>query len=177
MCVIEDHPKIETRRLQLRAPDHRDAERIADLANDWDVARMTSSLPHPYGPSDARRFFDRIDAQDPRTHATFLIEHGRKGPVGMVGLHGGGGRHSELGYWIGKPFWGQGIATEAALATLDWARRAWRRRAVMAGHFIDNPASGRVLEKAGFLYTGEVLLKPSAARGGTAPLRSMVWLA
>ena len=60
---------------------------------------------------------------------------------------------------------------------MDWARRKWKKRAVVAGHFADNPASGRVLSKAGFLYTGEVKQRPSLARGEPAATRMMVWLA
>jgi RimJ/RimL family protein N-acetyltransferase len=63
------------------------------------------------------------------------------------------------------------------MAVLSWAREVWGRRAVVSGHFADNPASGRVLEKAGFLYTGEVQPRHSTARGEVAPTRMMVWLA
>ena len=83
----------------------------------------------------------------------------------------------EMGYWLGRPYWGQGYATEVAERALVWANRDWGRRYVMAGHFADNPASGQVLSKAGFLYTGEVRQLPSVARGGEVPARMMVWLA
>lgn len=177
MCVIESSPLIETRRLLLRAPDVADAARVAELCADWDVVKMTTRMPHPYRPEDARAFIDRVNASDPSAGATFLIEHEREGPVGMIGLHQAGEPIPELGYWIGKPFWGRGFASEAAGAVLDWARRRKRRRAVAAGHFPDNPASGRVLEKAGFLYTGEIRRMFCAARGAPADVRMMLWLA
>jgi len=60
---------------------------------------------------------------------------------------------------------------------LDWARRDWRRKLVVAGHFADNPASGAVLCKAGFLYTGDVEHPWSQARQGPVRTRMMVWLA
>ena len=82
-----------------------------------------------------------------------------------------------MGYWLGRPYWGQGLATEAASAALVWAGEGWRRRYLMAGHFADNPASGQVLCKTGFLYTGEVVPRHSLARGEAAPTRMMVWLA
>ena len=69
---------------------------------------------------------------------------------------------------------GRGLATEALTGALAWAARDWRRRYVVAGHFADNPASGRVLEKAGFLYTGEVRRGFSKARAGEARTRRMV---
>jgi RimJ/RimL family protein N-acetyltransferase len=177
MCVIEIRPNIETRRLVLRAPEARDAAAIAALANDWNIARMTTRLPHPYALRDAESFLAAVQAQDPRRENSFLIEHEGAGPVGMIGLYHDGRPYPELGYWIGRPFWGRGFATEAAEATLDWARRRWNKRAVVAGHFADNAASGRVLEKAGFLYTGEIQRKHSRAREGVVDTRIMVWLA
>ena len=83
-----------------------------------------------------------------------------------------------VGYALGRPFWNRGYATEAARAGLRWAKRDWGRKVVVAGHFADNPASGQVLCKAGFLYTGDVEKRACAARGGElVPTRLMVWLA
>ncbi len=177
MCVIEIRPDIETRRLVLRAPQARDAARIAELANDWDVARMSTRMPHPYARADADSFIAAVHAQDPRRDNTFLIAHEGAGPVGMIGLFHDGRPYPEIGYWIGRPFWGRGFATEAAEGALAWAKRRWAKRAVFAGHFADNPASGRVLEKAGFLYTGDVERRHSRARGEAVATRAMVWLA
>jgi RimJ/RimL family protein N-acetyltransferase len=177
MCAIEDSPRLETRRLLLRAPEPRDAGRIAELAADWDVVRMTGRMPHPYSLDDAERFVADAIAYDPRRDNAFLIEVEREGVVGMLSFFHSGELLPEVGYWIGKPFWGRGIATEALEAAMDWAKRKWKKRAVVAGHFSDNPASGRVLDKAGFLYTGEVKQRPSLARGEAATTRMMVWLA
>ncbi|MEI9889980.1 MAG: GNAT family N-acetyltransferase [Caulobacteraceae bacterium] len=69
------------------------------------------------------------------------------------------------------------MGSEAARAALAWAGTGWGRRMVTAGHFADNQASGRVLIKAGFLYTGEVQRRFSRARGAEAATRMMVWLA
>lgn len=177
MCVIEDSPKIETRRLVLRAPEERDADRVAQLASEWDIARMSTRMPHPYALDDAKQFIAKVAGQDPRRDNTFLIEEEGQGPVGMLGFFHDGQPLPEVGYWIGKPFWGRGFATEALEGAMTWAKGKWKKRAVVAGHFADNPASGRVLSKAGFLYTGEVKPKPSLARGEPASTRMMVWLA
>ncbi len=67
--------------------------------------------------------------------------------------------------------------TEAVRAVLVWAHSVWGRRYLVAGHFADNPASGRVLTKAGFLYTGDVGQRRSLARGEDVDMRMMVWLA
>ena len=138
--------------------------------SDYDVARMTARVPHPYNEGDAEDF---VAAGAPNR---FVIERKRDGLfLGMAGLHVD--EDCEFGYWLGKPFWGQGYATEATTAALGWAREGWGRRLVVSGHFADNPASGRVLEKAGFLYTGVVQPRHSKARGEDAPTRMMVWLA
>lgn len=177
MCIIETSPVIETRRLTLRAPGLNDVELLARLADDADVARMTLRMPHPFGVGDAEDFVLQVAAQDPARAATFVIEHEDHGLVGVLGLFEDADPAPEAGYWIGRDFWGRGFATEALEAGMVWASRKWRRRALMAGHFTDNPASGRVLEKAGFLYTGEVRKGFSRARGEAVQTRRMVWLA
>lgn len=177
MCVIEPTPVIETRRLALRSPAAQDVSRLAALANDPDIARMTLRMPHPYSAEDAESFILAVAGQDPSRAATFLIEHEDHGPVGVIGLFEDKDPAPEVGYWIGRPFWGRGYATEALEAALVWASKRWKRRALVAGHFSDNAASGRVLEKAGFLYTGEVRQGFSLARSSVTDTRRMVWLA
>ncbi|WP_374573541.1 GNAT family N-acetyltransferase [Phenylobacterium sp.] len=169
-------PIVETERLALRAPTPRDADRLAALAGDLEIARMTSSIPHPYTIEDAREFLDRAVELDATTRASFAIDHDGQ-LIGMLGFHPMEDGRTELGYWIGAPHRGRGFATEAVLGALTWASRDWSRRYVMARHFSDNPASGEVLCKAGFLYTGEVVLGRSRARAEPAPARTMVWLA
>lgn len=183
MCLIETSPEIETRRLMLRAPEAVDAPRIATLCNDVDVARMTARMPHPYALSDAEVWIGKAQGQDPTAERNFVIDHEDHGVIGMISLfpqlEGGAGHGpgTELGYCIGANWQGRGFATEAVQGALAWARNEWRRRAVVAGHFADNPASGRVLEKAGFLYTGERRPMFSVARDDWAASRMMVWLA
>jgi RimJ/RimL family protein N-acetyltransferase len=177
MCAIELEPVIETQRLRLRRPRRMDAARIAELANDFDLARMTTSMPHPYGVTDAEAYLAAMDGGSPERQALFVIEHPAQGAIGVLEFDGDGPRRTEIGYWLGKSYWGRGFATEAAKAALVWASRSWKRRHIMARHFSDNPASGEVLCKAGFLYTGDIELRPSRARGETVPSRMMVWLA
>jgi RimJ/RimL family protein N-acetyltransferase len=177
MCVIETSPVVETRRLLLRSPGPQDIPAIAKLANDEAIARMTCRMPHPFGQGDAEDFVVHVAAQNPAKASTFLIEHEDLGPVGIIGMFEDADPAPETGYWIGRPFWGRGFATEALEGALVWAGKRWKRRAMVAGHFSDNPASGRVLEKAGFLYTGETRKAFSRARGETADKRMMVWLA
>ncbi|HWW27709.1 MAG TPA: GNAT family N-acetyltransferase [Caulobacter sp.] len=177
MCVIEKAPIIQTPRLRLRTPASQDAPRIAALCDDYAIAKMTTRMPWPYSQGDADGFVARCQVQDLRKDATFVIDHEDEGVVGVLGFFTPPVGHLEVGYWIGRPYWGRGLATEAAHGALAWARQDWRKKLVVAGHFADNPASGQVLIKTGFLYTGVVEHKPSAARGEPVPTRMMVWLA
>lgn len=177
MCVIETTPRIETRRLTLRAPRMDDAARLAELCNDVDISRMTSRMPWPYALGDAEAFIARCAVADTRDGVNFMIDHDDAGVVGGLGFFRNAEDALEVGYWIGKPFWARGLASEALVGAMDWAARGWKKRVMAAGHFSDNPASGRVLCRAGFLYTGRVELRPSLARGEAAPCRAMVWLA
>jgi RimJ/RimL family protein N-acetyltransferase len=170
-------PELETARLRLRRPTVEDAPWIARMAADYDVARMTARMPHPYAEEDARRFLEAVPEQDPSTDLTWVMEDRAEGPIGVLAFFSEGWPAPELGYWLGRPFWSRGYASEAVSAAIAFAERDWRKKLVVAGHFADNPASGRVLEKAGFLYTGVVEHKFSLARGEDAPLRRMVRLA
>ena len=177
MCAIDVTPVLATERLILRGPVRSDAERLCELLNDLDVAGRTSRIPHPYGRDDAEAFIARSMTSDWGSEATFAIEHRHFGLVGMVGLAPNASTRPELGFWLGRPFWNRGYATEATRAALKWVKRDWRRKVVTAGHFTDNDASGQVLCKAGFLYTGDVELRRSAALDREHPVRMMVWLA
>jgi RimJ/RimL family protein N-acetyltransferase len=176
MCVIEPSPVLETRRLLLRAPDRGDVDRFVELAGDWEVARMLGRMPHPYLPEHAEEFLGMVEAFDPRENQVFAMDLEDVGVIGVIGFNPLEGA-TELGYWVGRPYWGRGFASEAVDAALAWAKRAWKRRHIVAGHFSDNPASGRVLCKAGFLYTGRTELRDCRARGEKVPTRMMVWLA
>jgi len=177
MITIDRRPRLATPRLTLRAPEPADAPRIAALASDYGVASMTTSIPYPLTVDQAADFLARMDARDTAREAIFTIETEADGLIGMIGLHPSDAPAPELGYWLGRPYWGQGYATEAAEAAINWAGGDWGKGYVLAGHFADNPASGRVLDKAGFLYTGEVQQRWSIARDAEATTRMMVWLA
>lgn len=177
MGLIEIAERIETRRLALRSPRLDDAGRLAELANDYDVTKMTGRMPHPYALGDAIQWIEKSASADPRAETSFVIELEDQGPIGGFGLFYGEEPIWEVGYWIGRPFWGRGLASEALQGVVAWACGRKQRRALVAGHFADNPASGVVLEKAGFLYTGVVKPLASRARGCEHPSRRMIRLA
>lgn len=188
MSRLETQAVLTTPRLTLRPPRRADAPRLAALAGDYDVARMTTRMPHPYHLSDAERFLAHCETRDPGRDQVLAITTSEDGLIGMIGVHSQqtpppSGRATipalgpEIGYWLGKPWWGRGLATEAAQAVLGLARRGAGRKVLVSGHFADNPASGGVLTKAGFLYTGVVEDRYSLSRGQPVPTRMMVWLA
>ncbi|WP_293907824.1 GNAT family N-acetyltransferase [Phenylobacterium sp.] len=178
MCAIEVRPSIGTDRLVLRGPVAGDAPAITELANDPGVVGMLQTWPYPYELTHAEAWLAKVGRADPACRTDFVVEHRQFGVMGVVGVGAKDPARPELGYWLGRPFWGRGYATEAVSATLDWVKAGWRKKVVWAGHFADNAASGQVLCKAGFLYTGDVVTRPSLGRGGAAtPSRMMVWLA
>jgi len=107
-----------------------------------------------------------------RACLVFLRTDGAPQLVGAVGLARKEGEdQTELGYWIARPFWGRGIATEAARALIENGRESLRVKRFVAGHFTDNPASGQVLRKLGFRSTGRTRPRFSAGRGEEAACR------
>jgi len=171
-------PVLETPRLTLRPLQVADAAALATLASDIGVARMTSLMPHPFPRSAAERIIDHLGASDFARQVAFAVDGEDGDLVGVVALDVKNAPAPELGFWLGRPYWGKGYATEAVTAALDWVKDEWGKRYVVAGHFADNPAAAEVLIKAGFLYTGEVQTVASRARAGAeVPTRMMVWLA
>ncbi len=178
MCAVELRARIGTDRLVLRTPQAGDALMLADFGNDLGVAGMTASMPHPFGVADAEACLAKAAGGDPKKRAGFVIEHRQFGPIGLLQIHEKEPRRPELGAWLGRPFWGRGYGTEAVSAALGWVKADWKKSVVWAGHFADNRAAGQVLCKAGFLYTGDVEVRGSAAREGAGVrTRMMVWLA
>jgi RimJ/RimL family protein N-acetyltransferase len=155
---------LESTRLLLRPPETSDVASLMELM-EWDVAKNLSRVPYPYREEHARAFVGRQDEVRAKgTDYAFALARKEDGAfLGMGGVHLRETRY-ELGYWLGRPFWSQGYATEAAEALLAFAFRNLRQDVVEAGWFHDNPASGRVLEKVGFHPEGTRLMD-CAARG------------
>ena len=161
-----DCPVLKTERLLLRGPDARDVGAIVSIAGDWEVSRRLGRVPHPYSEKDARFFLETVVPNE-LTWAITWPETGEL--IGMVGLKPeAGGTAAELGYWVARRWWGIGIATEAARAVVDYAFDTLQRPWLTAGYFLDNPASGRVLGKLGFVETGPEM-RPCLAVGSTLP--------
>ncbi len=168
--------EIETPRLHLGPFRDADLNRCVRLANNINIARMVAAMPHPYTRKDAIDWIASHDAgRAAGTDYPFAITLKGDGLVGAIGLHKKGTAVFDLGYWIGEPYWGIGIASEAAAAVMDWARDVLGVREVTACYFADNPASGRVLEKIGFERTGKAGSCQSVGRGCPASSIAMIW--
>jgi [ribosomal protein S5]-alanine N-acetyltransferase len=167
---------IATERLVLRKLETRDRARLVQLANNWRVAKNLGTMPFPYTEAAADEWLGKQDE---------LWAGGKSRPLAitlngdLIGGCGVGTRPDrddeewELGYWLGEPYWNRGYASEAALALRDHAFEAVKLDQLIAGHYADNHASGRVLTKAGFRYITEAQ-RYSLARGTNVRCLEMV---
>jgi RimJ/RimL family protein N-acetyltransferase len=150
-------PHIKTERLLLRPFTLADAKEVQRLAGDRDIASTTASIPHPYDDGVAEQWIAMHQQRFAEgTWLNLAITCHREGAVvGALGLrfeleHD----RAELGYWIGKPYWGRGYATEAARALLQYGFDKLGLHRIYARHFTRNPASGKVLYKIGMTHEG-----------------------
>jgi RimJ/RimL family protein N-acetyltransferase len=157
-----------TERLLLRPGWGEDAPALHEAIADHGIVRNLATAPWPYRLSDAEAFLSRERAPDESSCLIFLRTRGAPKLIGGTGLGRTGTGH-ELGYWIARRYWGLGFATEAARAVIDNARHSLRLRRIEASHFLDNPASGRVLRKLGFTPAGAAIERYSAGRRAAAP--------
>ena len=154
-----------TERLLLRPGWGEDAPALLDAIADEAIIDKLPGTRWPFRPEDAEAFLLRDRADDDLPE--LLIQARTRGAprlVGGISLRGTAEETAELDYWIARPCWGLGFATEAGRAMVGMARQGLRRK-LRSGHFPDNPASGRVLEKLGFRATGEIEKRWSAVRG------------
>jgi RimJ/RimL family protein N-acetyltransferase len=157
---------LETERLTLRRPTLADVKAIARLANDRRIAENSRRLPHPYSQDHAVTFVQTM--ADDRRDMAFLIENNFV-PIGMTGITWRDQATPELGYWLGVDHWGQGFATEAARAAIDYFFEETDQELLYAGARVSNPSSRNVLEKCGFQWSG-VELHRFEALGSSSPV-------
>lgn len=161
-----------TPRLLLRPGFPEDAPALAGAIADEAIVRNLSGPPWPFHIRDAEAYLAR--ARDPILPSLLIFERTESAPrlIGECGLARRPSGAVEMGYWIARPFWDQGFATEACSALIEIARTL-RLEQLEGSHFIDNPVSARVLEKLGFESTGLVAPRMSCARGEPVPARLM----
>ena len=158
---------LHTERLELRPFHLSDAKRVQELCSDWRIADTTLHIPHPYEEGMAEEWIaTHAQKWTDGTEATFAVTYPHEREViGTVGLRLEKAHHrGELGYWVGVPYWGQGIASEASAEVLRFAFEDLGLNRVYATHVPRNPASGRVMQKLGMQREG-YLRSHSFARG------------
>lgn len=160
---------LKTERLLLRPPFMEDAPQIAARIGDKDIAWNLGRVPYPYQISDAEDWLQHVPQKwQDDTAYVMAMTLPEEGLIGCVSLRLKPMDVWEIGYWLGKAWWGLGYTTEAAAALLGWAERDLSISRFASGHFVDNPASGRILLKLGFTIAGETELY-GLARGRKSP--------
>lgn len=165
---------METDRILLRLWQESDADALYEYASDSEVGPRAGWAPHQSREESLEII--RTVFNNPTTWAIVLKDTER-----VVGAIGYGpscdcalpSREDEptVGYWVGRPYWGMGICTEALRLMIGHIRSTTHIKSVISGHFIDNPASGRVMEKCGFIPTGETVFDNKLYMGENRPIR------
>lgn len=158
---------IETERLFLRKLTQTDADRIEELASDYDVAKTTLNIPHPYPKGGAKDFIERtLRAEDNgKLHTYAIVKKKENNLIGIIGInltptH----KRGELGYWIGKPYWGNGYGTEETKAIVTLGFETLHLQKIFARAITTNLGSWRIMEKVGMTHEGT--LKQHETRWG-----------
>ena len=136
---------------------HGDQDRWIALADDYDIrANLDDSFPHPYTRKDAEEWVALQSSKDPAEHFAICDAAGPIGGIGVNTQRGDSTNSAELGYFVGKPFWGRGIATAAAKAVTAYGFQTFGLMRIFAKVKISNGASARVLEKVGYRREGSL---------------------
>ena len=155
--TMKAFPVLQTKRLWLRERLDSDIEAIVELAGDRAIYEGTCLVPHPYERHMAVEFTQKCrQAFKEGTAIAWSIALDQTSPlIGVMALRLDKAHDSaDLGYWVGKPYWGNGYCTEALLAVIEYGFNSLNLNRIEGRHFADNPASARVMEKAGMPLDG-----------------------
>lgn len=174
--MAETMAPLETERIVLRPWRESDAEALYRFASDPDVGPRAGWPPHQ-SVEESREIIRTLFHSD-RIWAIELKETGE--PIGCIGYYAHGESNinigpddAEAGYWIAKPYWNLGICTEALRLLIDYCFNVKGFDTLWSDFFVDNPASGRVMEKCGFHDTGMVNYCSHLQVGSDRPVRIM----
>jgi len=143
--------ELYTDRLVLRQFEQTDALDVERMAGDKNVAVMTLNIPHPYLPGMGSEWISTHErGWKEKTRISYAITLAKSGQlIGAMGLVSASKQEAELGYWIGREYWGSGYCTEAAEKLLEFGCVELGFKRIVARHLAINPASGRVMQKCG----------------------------
>lgn len=132
-----------------------DLKDLVEMANNKEIAKyMADVFPHPYGEDNGKAFIEMANSKTPQSIFAIVVD-GK--PVGSIGLHPQADilrKNSEIGYWIGEPYWGKGIATQAIEQIVKYGFATMDVERIFARIFHSNIPSQKVIEKAGFIVEG-----------------------
>ncbi|MEX1257147.1 MAG: GNAT family protein [Gemmatimonadota bacterium] len=148
---------IRLERCELRPWKKSDRASIAKRANNPKIAiHLRDRFPYPYREADAKSWLAVVTKERPPHHAAIAVGGEAVGGIGVHVQSDVHRRSAEIGYWLGEDFWGRGIMTEAVRAYTEYAFETFDICRLFAGVFETNPASARVLEKAGYVLEGRL---------------------
>jgi RimJ/RimL family protein N-acetyltransferase len=137
-----------------------DAASLRKHIDNYNVARNMSAIPHPYSSQHAEEWIAIATGASPHTHFAIASDDNVVGGIGVMPDNGRRGPFTghcaEIGYWLGEEFWGRGILSEAVPAFTEWVFSELRLVRIFAAVYARNPASARVLEKAGYQFEGRM---------------------
>lgn len=156
---MKQQPILKTKRLILRPFDESNIPEVTRLAGDFAIADTTICIPHPYSENDARTWIGthagQYESGKSVTYAITAVDSGRL--IGSISLSlNTADCNAELGYWIGKPFWGNGFATEASARMIQYGFEELNLNRIHAHYMVRNPASGKVMRKIGMKFEGQL---------------------
>lgn len=155
---MKEFPVLLTQRLILSQLNESDIPFIVEYLQQKIFSDLTSNIPYPYTEKDAESWLEMSrEAFIHKTGYTFAIRDKQHRMMGAVGIHDRGDNKAELGYWLAVPFWSKGYVTEAAKAVIDFGFETLKLNKIYATHFLNNSASGRIMQKIGM--EKEALLK------------------
>lgn len=134
-----------------------DRPALVKYANNRNIWRnLRDHFPHPYTQADADQYLHRVLNQNPESQFAIASAEEAIGGIGLIWQADVSAKSAEIGYWLGEPFWGQGIATGVLQAMVEFSFAHFDIMRIYAEVFEWNPASMRVLEKAGFQREGRL---------------------
>jgi [ribosomal protein S5]-alanine N-acetyltransferase len=156
---MKKFPVLLTKRLRLRRLELSDLQTLIRFANNRKISDQILNIPFPYREEDAIQRFNFIlqGFRNGERYVFAITLRGKENLIGEIGIHlDKENNHAQFGYWVAEPYWGKGIATEATGAILKFGFEKLGLRKIYATHYLENPASGKVMSNNGMIVEGEL---------------------